>query len=105
MPSSAASRITIVQGDVLDYCERTDADVFFVYRAFSLDFFRATRKKLAETATRRNKGLILIYTERLGWPMTNEMQELSQDQLFRTIYQTTKYGQVFRVCRCEPRPA
>jgi SAM-dependent methyltransferase len=100
LPVSIMHPLEIVQGDVLDYCEHTDDDVFFIYRAFSLEFFRSTRKKLSERAADRNKCLILIYTERLSWPVSDEVEELSQDQAFRKVYEATMFGQVFRVYQC-----
>ncbi len=97
---SAVSSVSIVQADVLDYCEHTEDDIFFIYRAFSLDFFRTVRKKLAERAASQNKAVTLIYTERLNWPPSREVRELSDDHAFRKIYETDMLGQAFYVRQC-----
>jgi len=36
-PSGRMSPISILQMDVLDFCEQTEADVFFMFRPFSAD--------------------------------------------------------------------
>jgi SAM-dependent methyltransferase len=100
LPASSVTPISIVQGDVLDYCEHTEDDVFFIYRAFSLDFFRKVRKKLAERAGRQNKSLTIIYTERLDWPPSREIKEFSEEHAFRKVYEGDRFGQAFYVYQC-----
>jgi len=97
---SIISSISIVQADVLDYCEHTEDDIFFIYRAFSLEFFRTVRRKLAERAAYQNKSVMLIYTERLSWPPSHEVRELSDDHAFRKTYETNMFGQAFYVHQC-----
>lgn len=100
VPASSRPPINIVQGDVLDYCGHTDDDVFFIYRAFSLGFFREVREKLAERAARQKKPLTVIYSQRLSWVPTREVEEFSADPAFRKVYQGTSFGQEFYVFQC-----
>src|SRR5207247_10140613 len=97
LPESYRSRIKIVEGDVLDYCAATDDDVFFVYRAFSVEFFRRVLTKLAEGATRRRRPLTIIYTERLSWPPSDGVKVFSEDQTFRTVFGRPIVGQVYQL--------
>lgn len=97
---STISSVSIVHADVLDYCAHTEDDIFFIYRAFSLELFRTVRRKLAERATHQNKPMTLIYTERLNWPSTREVRELSDDHAFRKAHETNMFGQAFYVYRC-----
>ena len=100
LPESYRSRIKIVEGDVLDYCAATDDDVFFVYRAFSVEFFRRVLTKLAEGATRRSRPLTIIYTERLSWPPSDGVKVFSEDQTFRKVDERSMFGQAFHVYGC-----
>jgi len=100
VPASSRPPIDIIQGDVLDYCDQTDDDVFFIYRAFSLEFFRVVREKLAERAACRNKSLTVIYSQRLSGVPTREVEEFSADPTFRKVYQGTSFGQEFYVYQC-----
>jgi len=100
LPESYRSRIKIVEGDVLDYCAATDDDVFFVYRAFSVEFFRRVLTKLAEGATRQRRPLTIIYTERLSWPPSDGVRVFSEDQTFRKVDERSMFGQAFHVYGC-----
>jgi len=103
LPESYRSRIKIVEGDVLDYCAATDDDVFFVYRAFSVGFFRRVLTKLAEGATRRRRPLTIIYTERLSWPPSDGVKVFSEDQTFRKVDERSMFGQAFHVYECSAK--
>lgn len=90
------SSIQIIHGDVLEYCESTEDDIFFVYRAFSLDFFGAVCEKLAERAVRRQRHLTVIYSERLGWPYSPSV-EIPLRSGFQQFYENSFFGQLFLV--------
>jgi SAM-dependent methyltransferase len=100
LPSEKKQRISIIQGDVFDYCERSEDDVFFIFRAFSLEFFRIVRMKLAERALQQNKTLTMIYTERLSPGQSHEVKLLSEDRAFRKVYEGDMWGQAFYVYQC-----
>ena len=104
LPSTKKKCISIVQGDVFDYCERSEDDLFFVFRAFSIEFFTAVRLKLAERALRQNKMLTMIYTQRLSTDESLEIQSLSTDQAYRKVYEKTIWGQEFHVYQCGSHP-
>lgn len=92
--------ISIVEGDVLDYCDQSTDDIFFMYRAFSLDFLRAVMTKLKARAQALKKPLTVIYTERLGWPQSECVTALTSDGAVREVYQGAIWGQAFFVYRC-----
>jgi SAM-dependent methyltransferase len=93
--------VKIIEGDVLDYCDHSEDDVYFMYRAFSLDFFRDVLAKLAGRATPTKKPFTVIYTERLGWPQSPCVTALAEDRALRKVYEGSMYGQAFFVYRCE----
>lgn len=94
------SSIQIVQGDVLEYCGITEDDVFFVYRAFSLEFFQAVCEKLVQTAAHQGRLLTLIYSERLDWPQSPSV-EIPLKSGFQKLYQGSSFGQAFFVYQCK----
>jgi SAM-dependent methyltransferase len=100
LDDSSKARLHIIHGDALEYCEQSDDDVFFIYRAFSFEFFRKVRQQLVERAVRQQKVLTLIYSERLNWPPTCEVRALTADTAFRRFYQTSTWGQSFYVYQC-----
>ena len=100
LPSEKKQRISIIQGDVFDYCERSEDDVFFIFRAFSLEFFRIVRTKLAARALQQDKTLTMIYTERLSPGKSHEVKSLSEDPAFRKVYEGNMWGQAFYVYQC-----
>jgi hypothetical protein len=69
LPNSCKESKPMIEGGVLDYCEHSDDDVFFMYRAFSVEFLRDVWKKLAGRAARRESRLTIIYAERLNRPL------------------------------------
>ncbi len=97
LPALNKSSIEIVQADVLEYCESTEDDVFFVYQAFSLEFLRAVCEKLAQRAVCQEKLLTLIYSERLAWPQSPSVECFSRNGGFQEIYQGSSLGQAFWV--------
>jgi SAM-dependent methyltransferase len=100
LPSGQKTRISIIQGDVFDYCKRSEDDLFFIFRAFSIEFFAAVRLMLAERALQQNKILTMIYTQRLSTDESLEIQSLSADRAYRKVYETTIWGQEFHVYQC-----
>jgi SAM-dependent methyltransferase len=100
LPSAQKKSIDIIQGDVFDYCESSKDDVFFVFRAFSIEFFAAVRLKLAERAFQQNKILTMIYTQRLSTDESLEIKSLSGDRAYRKVCETTIWGQEFHVYQC-----
>jgi SAM-dependent methyltransferase len=100
LPSAQKKRISIIQGDVFDYCQRSEDDLFFVFRAFSIEFFTAVRLALTERALQQNKILTMIYTQRLSTDESLELQSLSADRAYRKVYETMIWGQEFHVYQC-----
>jgi SAM-dependent methyltransferase len=93
--------IQIIEGDVLDYCDHSGDDVYFMYRAFSLGFLQDVLAKLVQRATSREKALTVIYTERLAWPHSECVTALAGNRALQEIYQGSMLGQAFFVYRCE----
>lgn len=100
LPASQRQRIAVVEGDALDYCKHTEDDVFFMYRAFSLELLQAVCKQLIEGAAQQKKPLTIIYTERLGWPPSECVTMLSNNNALQKIYEYYSFGQAFYVYRC-----
>lgn len=98
LPAARKLPIEIIEGDVLDYCAHSDDDVYFMYRAFSLDFLREVLAKLVE---RPKKSFTIIYTERLGWPQSECVTILASNRAFHKVYEGSMLGQAFFVYRCE----
>jgi SAM-dependent methyltransferase len=98
-PSGTLSPITILQMDVLDYCDLTGDDVFFMYRPFSGEFLGRVLSQLAGRARRKQKVLTIIYSERMLHSETHE-QTISRNPAFRKIYEAGTFGQTFFVYQC-----
>lgn len=94
--------INIIEADVLDYCDHSTDDVFFMYRAFSLEFLNTVLNKLVDRSTSQNKSLTVIYTERLGWPQSPSVSALAEHHAFQKLYEGSSWGQAFFVYRCSP---
>jgi SAM-dependent methyltransferase len=92
--------IHLIHGDVLEYCDHTDDDVFFIFRAFSLDFYDVVRSKLAARAASRKKTLTIIYTERLGKVQGPEVEQFRADRRVREVMRKDHWGQNFFVYEC-----
>ena len=100
LPERSKSRIDIIEGDILDYCEHTEDDVFFVYRPFSHQLFRRVCGKLAERAARQEKAVLIIHSERLSAGPSPEVQVLSENRAFRKVYERNLFGQSFFAFEC-----
>src|SRR5205807_2933026 len=92
------SAIKILQMDALDYCKDTDGDVFYMFRPFSLEFFRAVLNTLADRAISRWKPLTIIYSERMILP-GSFAKEISADEQFQELCEAGSFGQAFHVYR------
>lgn len=95
----ARSAITVLAMDALDYCERSDDDIFFMYRPFARDFFKRVLRALKDRAQARRKQLTLIYTERVALP-GSFFRMFEEDPSFRQVFETASWAQDFRVYRC-----
>jgi SAM-dependent methyltransferase len=91
--------IQIIQGDVWDFCDQSEDDVYFMYRAFSHTFLNDIVKKLLQKAADRKKPLSIIYTERLSWPQSECVTVLTSNRRLRKIYEGSMLGQAFFVYR------
>jgi SAM-dependent methyltransferase len=99
LPAGSRASITILQMDVLDFCQRTDDDVFFMFRPFSWEFLDRVLHKLAERAVRRQKPLTIVYSERMLHADPQE-RAISQNQAVRKVYEAAAFGQAFFVYDC-----
>ena len=95
-PSGKLSPITILQMDALDFCAQTDADVFFMFRAFSLEFLGRILDLLANRARSRGKPVTIIYSERL-LVEGSYAQSIAEHPAFRKTHQAGLFGQAFFV--------
>ena len=100
IPRAGKPPINIIEGDVLHYCDYSVDDIFFIYRAFSLDFLLTVLAKLEARAAALKKPLTLIYTERLGWPQSECVSAIAKDGAFHKSYAGTIWGQAFFAYRC-----
>lgn len=101
-PSGRLSPIEIVQMDALDYCERSDDDVFFMFRPFSGDFLNRVLEKLAARSKAQNKPLTIIYSER-AMVGVNHSETIAAHGAFRKQSEAIIWGQAFYVFQCEAR--
>lgn len=98
-PAGKLSPITILQMDVLDYCEKTEDDVFFMFRPFSGEFFLIVLDKLVARARAQAKPLTVIYSERMALPGSFR-QTLDGHPAFRKTHEAGIWGQAFYVYQC-----
>lgn len=100
-PSASPQRtaVSIVQGDVLDYCGQTDDDVFFMFRPFEWEFFCTVLRKLADRASVEARCFTVIYSERMMLPRSY-VSAFSNDPRFRKVFEGSKLGQSFFVYEC-----
>jgi len=104
LPLAGKPPIQILEADVLDYCDHSTDDVFFMYRAFSVEFLSTVLKKLVARAAVLKKPLTVIYTERLAWPQSPSVAALAEHGAFQKVYEGSFWGQAFFVYRSEPQP-
>jgi SAM-dependent methyltransferase len=101
VPGARELPVQIIEGDVFDYLDHSDDDVYFMYRAFSPEFLHDVLTKLVQRATSRKKSFTVIYTERLGWPQSECVTALASNRVFQKMYEGSILGQAFFVYRCE----
>ena len=99
VPAARELPIEIIEGDVFDYCDHSDDDIYFMYRAFSLKFLEDVLAKLVERAVSRKKSFTVIYTERLAWPPSESVTMISSNRAFEKKYEGSIWGQAFFVYR------
>jgi predicted RNA methylase len=100
LPELCKARICIIEGDILDYCDHTEDDVFFVYRPFTAQLFRRACEKLAERAARQKKPILIIHSQRLSAEPSPEVQVFAENQSFRKVYERNMFGQSFFAYQC-----
>lgn len=101
LPPAKKEAIHLVHGDVLEYCDHTEDDIFFIFRAFSPDFYGVVRSKLAERAALQKKTLTIIYTERLAtFEGGLEVAQFRADPKVREVLHKDSWGQNFFVYQC-----
>jgi predicted RNA methylase len=100
LPELCKSHIHIIEGDILNYCDHTEDDVFFLYRPFSPELFRRACGKLAERAADQKKRILIIHSQRLSVEPSLEVQMLSESQAFRKVYERNMFGQSFFAYEC-----
>lgn len=101
VPEIRTVPIEIIEGDVFDYCKTSQDDVYFMFRAFSLEFLREVVSLLTNRPERK-KPFTIIYTERLGWPQSECVNVLNADTALEKAYEGCWYGQSFFVYRFKP---
>lgn len=102
-PAGQLTPITILQMDVLDYCQQTEDDVFFMFRPFSGDFFHRVLDLIVARAQRRAKPATVIYSERMAVPGSFR-ERLDNHPAFRRMQEAGIWGQAFYVYECGPAP-
>ena len=96
-PSGRISPISILEMDALNFCERTDDDVFFMFRPFSWEFMRRILDQLIERS--RRKPLTIIYSEKMMLPGSYTRQ-ISEEPALRKTFAGGWFGQAFFVYQC-----
>jgi SAM-dependent methyltransferase len=99
--ASGLSPINILQMDVLDYVETATDDVYFMYKPFAHDFFRQVLARLVARATALNKPVVVIFTERVGMPISFA-PALTDDPAYQRMLEVVHWAQAFWVYRCGP---
>ncbi len=82
--------------DVFNFCENTDADVFFMFRPFSGEFLSRILKKLEARAASRKTVLTVIYSERM-LVAASHTNVFARNQAFRKALEARILGQDFYV--------
>ena len=95
----SAPPMHILQADVLDYCNHTDDDVFFMFRPFSYEFTGRVLKRLADRADHLGKTFTVIYTEKIMMKR-NYAEAFLEERRFRPLYDEVILGQSFHVRQC-----
>lgn len=98
-PHGRLSPITILEMDVIAYCDRADDDVFFMYRPFSQKFFCAVLDQLADRARAQGKVLMIIFSERVA--LSGSLAYVIADREdFSRVFYGEYWGQAFWVYQC-----
>jgi SAM-dependent methyltransferase len=100
-PGGHLSPITIVEMDVLAYCEQCDDDVFFMFRPFSQRLFETVLDAIEHSARRLEKSILVIYTERVAL-QGSFVPILAARGGLRPVRLATYWGQAFFVYECRP---
>lgn len=95
-PSGKLAPLEILQMDALDYCERSDDDVFFMFRPFSGEFLRQVLDRIAARAQARGKTLTIIYSER-AMVGVNHAETIASHGAFRKQTEAIIWGQAFYI--------
>jgi SAM-dependent methyltransferase len=98
VPEVRTVPIEIIEGDVFDYCKTSQDDIYFMFRAFSLEFLQEVVTLLTNRSDRKNPFTI-IYTERLGWPQSECVNSLNANAKLEKLYEGSSFGQAFFVYR------
>lgn len=87
--------------DALDYCERSEDDVFFMFRPFSGEFLRQVLDRIAARAQAREKILTIIYSER-AMVGVNHAETIAAHGSFRKQSEAVIWGQAFYIFTSGP---
>ncbi len=91
--------VEILQLDALDFCDQTDADIFFMFRPFSGEFLQRILQKLVQRA--RQKPVTIIYSERLL--LSGSYATLiAGNPACRKTGEAAFFGQAFYIYQCGP---
>jgi SAM-dependent methyltransferase len=102
-PSGRLTPIEILQMDAIDYCDQTDADVFFMFRPFSADFMNRILDKLRLRAVGQKRDLTIIYSERAAVP-GDYSRMICAKPGYRKLSEFVSLGQAFYVFQCSCAP-
>jgi SAM-dependent methyltransferase len=86
--------VEILEMDVLDFGERADADIFFMFRPFSLDFLLTVLRTLVKRAGSKKRKIVIIYCDRLP-SRESYANALSMDTKLAMIHNYTMLGYSF----------
>lgn len=100
-PSGKLAPVEILQMDALDYCERSEDDVFFMFRPFSGEFLRQVLDRIAARAQAREKILTIIYSER-AMVGVNHAETIAAHGSFRKQSEAVIWGQAFYIFTSGP---
>ncbi len=99
LPAGRLSTIDICQMDAMDFCGRTDDDVFFMFRPFTWTFLLSILDKLVERAASLEKPVIIIYSERMMHD-DSYAKAFSGNRAFRKVREMGMHGQAFFIYEC-----
>lgn len=91
--------VEILHADLLDYCEDCDADVFFMYRAFSGEFLHRVLRQLTKLTADRNKKSVIIYCENVCLS-DSHASVFAQYRVIRKLHEHSFRGFLFLTYEC-----